>query len=192
MGLCVPVCAKTQQERLGRDAYGWRNKIVLLLHILALQHESTNIVNIRETKQLCTISPEYWASVLPFLWTMFHCWGRFIEGETCNLKSSTTHPQVMRYGHHDTRWYDVKLTSHMYLSPKKVSIIAELVEDKFWLVVWNIFVFSIYWEFHDPNWLIFFRGIQTTNQNFTERSCEIFWFFLVKTYKSSDMLIAWE
>ena len=34
----------------------------------------------------------------------------------------------------------------------------------FWLVVWNIFYFSIYWECHHPNWLIFFRGVETTNQ----------------------------
>ena len=29
-----------------------------------------------------------------------------------------------------------------------------------WLVVWNIFYFSIYWEFHHPNWRthIFQRG----------------------------------
>ena len=25
--------------------------------------------------------------------------------------------------------------------------------------------FSIYWEFHHPNWLIFFRGVETTNQH---------------------------
>jgi len=25
-----------------------------------------------------------------------------------------------------------------------------------WLVVWNIFHFSIYWEFHTPNWLSYF------------------------------------
>ena len=30
-----------------------------------------------------------------------------------------------------------------------------------WLVVWNIFYFSIYWEFHNPNWRTpsFFRGV---------------------------------
>ena len=28
-----------------------------------------------------------------------------------------------------------------------------------WLVAWNIFIFSIYWEFHHPNWLFFFRGV---------------------------------
>ena len=27
----------------------------------------------------------------------------------------------------------------------------------YWLVVWNIFYFSIYWECHHPNW--FFRGV---------------------------------
>ena len=28
----------------------------------------------------------------------------------------------------------------------------------------TFFIFPIYWEFHHPNWLIFFRGVQTTNQ----------------------------
>ena len=28
------------------------------------------------------------------------------------------------------------------------------------------FYFPIYWECHHPNWLIFFRGVQTTNQLF--------------------------
>jgi hypothetical protein len=26
-----------------------------------------------------------------------------------------------------------------------------------WLVVWNMIFFSIHWEFHLPNWLIFFQ-----------------------------------
>ena len=34
-----------------------------------------------------------------------------------------------------------------------------------WLVVWNILYFPIYLEFHHPNWLIFFRRVETTNQN---------------------------
>ena len=35
-----------------------------------------------------------------------------------------------------------------------------------WLVLWTIFHFSIYWEFHNPNWRthIFKRGGSTTNQ----------------------------
>ena len=29
-----------------------------------------------------------------------------------------------------------------------------------WLVVWNMkFIFPFSWECHDPNWLIFFRGV---------------------------------
>ena len=36
--------------------------------------------------------------------------------------------------------------------------------DICWLVVWNMFYFFIYWEFHHPNWLLFFRGVETTNQ----------------------------
>ena len=33
-----------------------------------------------------------------------------------------------------------------------------------WLDWTWIFMFSIYWEFHNPNWLIFFSGVETTNQ----------------------------
>ena len=33
-----------------------------------------------------------------------------------------------------------------------------------WLVVWNIFYFSIYWEWSSQLTFIFFRGIETTNQ----------------------------
>ena len=35
--------------------------------------------------------------------------------------------------------------------------------DIFWLVVWNIFVFPYIGNNH-PNWLIFFRGVETTSQ----------------------------
>ena len=34
-----------------------------------------------------------------------------------------------------------------------------------WLVVWNMFYFSIYWECNHPNWLIFFNRVETTNQH---------------------------
>ena len=43
---------------------------------------------------------------------------------------------------------------------------------------WNMTcIFPYYWEFHHANWLIFFRGVQTTNQ-----SLQIWWnhdFFMV-------------
>ena len=62
---------------------------------------------------------------------------------------------------------------------------------KYWLVVWNIFYFSIYIyiiyiyiENNHPNWLIFFRGVQTTNQNMY--NCQI---VLCKEVKVP--LIAW-
>ena len=35
------------------------------------------------------------------------------------------------------------------------------VPSNHWLVVWIIFYFPIYWEY---NWLIFFRGVENTNQ----------------------------
>ena len=38
-----------------------------------------------------------------------------------------------------------------------------------WLVVWNIFYFSIYWEESSHLTFIFFRGVQTTNQIIIQR-----------------------
>ena len=32
-------------------------------------------------------------------------------------------------------------------------------------VVWNMFYISIYWQFHQPNGIICFRGVDTTNEN---------------------------
>jgi len=32
-----------------------------------------------------------------------------------------------------------------------------------WFGTWLLWL-SIYWEFHNPNWPIFFRGVETTNQ----------------------------
>ena len=48
------------------------------------------------------------------------------------------------------------------LSQHKMEIFGE--QYFIWLVVWNIFYFPIYWVSNHPNWLIFFRGVQTTNQ----------------------------
>ena len=42
-----------------------------------------------------------------------------------------------------------------------------------WLVVWNInFIFPYLGNNH-PNWLIFFRGVETTNQNIIAKWCGI-------------------
>ena len=43
------------------------------------------------------------------------------------------------------------------------SITYQSYENPFWLVVWNMFIFP-YGNNH-PNWLIFFRGVKTTNQH---------------------------
>ena len=40
-----------------------------------------------------------------------------------------------------------------------------LDSDNDWLVVWNVtLIFPFRWEFHHPDWLIFFRWVETTNQ----------------------------
>ena len=41
--------------------------------------------------------------------------------------------------------------------------------DLIWLVVGNMFFFPIYCECHHPNWLIFCRGAETTNQSFSDK-----------------------
>ena len=45
----------------------------------------------------------------------------------------------------------------------KLLMVAFQDTDICWLVVW-IISFSMYWECHHPNWLILFRGVETTNQ----------------------------
>ena len=43
---------------------------------------------------------------------------------------------------------------------------SNLTKDCDWLVVWNMFYFSIYWECHHPNWQTpsFFRGVGWNHQ----------------------------
>ena len=44
-----------------------------------------------------------------------------------------------------------------------------------WLVVWNMnFIFTFSWEFHNPNWLIFFRGVRIPPTRYlTEKLVEL-------------------
>ena len=65
-----------------------------------------------------------------------------------------------------------KIADHA-LGPLGLSTMTKKRDDfnygrwfKSWLVVWIIFYFSIYWEFHHPNWRTpwFFRGDENTNQ----------------------------
>ena len=55
---------------------------------------------------------------------------------------------------------------HQLPSGSRRAMIHNMCGVKLWfnlllLVVWNIFYFSIYWEFHNPNWRTpsFFRGV---------------------------------
>ena len=43
------------------------------------------------------------------------------------------------------------------------SVSSNMAGKNIWLVVWNMFIFP-YIENIYPNWLVFFRGVQTTNQ----------------------------
>ena len=56
------------------------------------------------------------------------------------------------------------VTNVSYFTPKATHMFSDrkhLLPNKYWLVVWNIFYFSIHWECHPPNWRTpsFFRGI---------------------------------
>ena len=46
---------------------------------------------------------------------------------------------------------------------KRLSLFRFSSVNHYWLVVWNIFIFPYIGNNH-PSWLIFFRGVQTTNQ----------------------------
>ena len=49
-------------------------------------------------------------------------------------------------------------------SQKGHQILANMMIHHYWLVVWNIFVFFHIFGNNHPNWLVFFRGVETTNQ----------------------------
>jgi hypothetical protein len=49
-------------------------------------------------------------------------------------------------------------------SLKVVFRVVRSKDIKNWLVVWNMFYCSIYIGNNSPNSLIFFRGVETTNQ----------------------------
>ena len=57
-----------------------------------------------------------------------------------------------------------------YLIPKmvvpKISNLTQLFRNSknYWLVVWNFLLFFLYIRKNHPNWLIYFRWVQTTNQ----------------------------
>ena len=53
-----------------------------------------------------------------------------------------------------------------FSTPTKQTLppLKQLVPYLYWLVVWNIVYFSITYGIILPNWLIFFRGAETTNQ----------------------------
>ena len=64
-------------------------------------------------------------------------------------------------------------TRHLPDYSNNISLVLSLLilqkqEQIIWLVIWNTFYFSIYWDCHHPNWRtqIFQRGRSTTNHLF--------------------------
>ena len=60
---------------------------------------------------------------------------------------------------YDQRWRrDIHFSiHHWWLFTRHFPVIYIYIT---WLVVWNIFYFSIYWECHHPNWLNFSEGLK--------------------------------
>ena len=61
-------------------------------------------------------------------------------------------------------WFSIGIASSRGRANHVASQNGEIIGNRgvilgYYLVVWNIFYFSRYWEFHHPNWLIFFRGV---------------------------------
>ena len=63
-------------------------------------------------------------------------------------------------------WYADTLNQGLMYQLNAVTIISSVHN---WLVVWNIFYFSIYWEFHHLNWRTpsFFRGVGQPPTSYT-------------------------
>ena len=70
--------------------------------------------------------------------------------------------QVVEFRHstHRSTW----LTGRRPEVSRLASHFCKSLSSYGWLALWNILYLSIYWECHHPNWLIFFRGVETTNQ----------------------------
>ena len=61
-------------------------------------------------------------------------------------------------------FHGITLNVHKNMGKSSFLMGKSIINDHFWLVVWNInFIFPYIGNNH-PNWLIFFRGVQTTNQ----------------------------
>ena len=68
----------------------------------------------------------------------------------------------------DMRWnlrgLSVSASLSCYFTSLSLPVFASCGILNHWLVVWNIFYFPQYIGNNHPNWLIFFRRVETTNQ----------------------------
>ena len=53
---------------------------------------------------------------------------------------------------------------HRWAMARGTSDVGHFFRNRYWLVVWNIFYFSVCWEEYSQLNFIFFRGAETTNQ----------------------------
>ena len=95
----------------------------------------------------------------------FQCWGEVFSPQKLARSSagtSTRTPQAhgARYlGRTDFLWRRTWPQGHVW-----GEAIAWGIHIDTWLVVWNIFFIFPYVGKNHPNWLIYFRGVHTTNQ----------------------------
>ena len=121
-----------------------------------IARQATNMLNIGiQPTQMCCLPKKQ---------------GNWLEQMVWCKQNTHTHIQVFKWalmfyrhdllskvGNHvqvtvQTHWYVISQNWPLPESPNSFGTTMQ------WLVVWNI-VFSIYWEYHHPNWLIFFRGV---------------------------------
>ena len=82
-----------------------------------------------------------------------------IEVAACTSSSSSIHVPSMSPCNTSilNAWCTALSTNPCSSSTTNIWLIEKIsIKTTFWLVVWNIFYFPIYWEFHHPNWLSYF------------------------------------
>ena len=117
-------------------------------------------------------SPESCLSTLPqpHPKTWWVCTARACAWEHERYWHPTPAPSVYRWVKFECVWVHrwvkngVKGWVHRWINSECADEFLTLWKT-YWLVVWNIFYFSTYiLEIITPNWLIFFRGVETTNR----------------------------
>ena len=79
-------------------------------------------------------------------------------------------------------WHKPTEKARIFLPPFEWQISWYII----WLVVWNIFMFPNSWD-DDPIWLIFFREVETTNQNISIKNPQVGGVYFDPTWRHFGM-----